>query len=422
MTVDKAPKGPRSTARIVRWAVLASVLVLVTALGILHQKLGVNKPVGVDALCPFGGLETLFSLLVGDGLIKRVAASSVALLVAAVLTALVFRRAFCGRICPLGYLQELVGGIGGKLFRRRPVMPKTLDRPARYLKYVVLAAILLLTWNAGELLIRSYDPWVAYNHLTSAELLTENAIGLGVLVVALIGSLVYDRFFCKYACPMGAFLGLISRFSIFKVRRNAETCIDCKACDKACPVNVTVSEVEIVSSPECIDCGECVAACPVKDTLAVSARGRNGLSPITAGVLAVGTFAALVAGATVTDNFDWTVPTLREQIESGAGGQARGSGEGEGTGGSIEGLPFDTALIKGSTPLSQVVEASDIPASVFTQVYGVPESEMDSALKDLKTEYGCSPGEVRAFIEAYVADPSVAETWQVGAFEEEEHE
>lgn len=420
MTVEKAPKGPRTTARIVRWAVLAAVLVLVTVLGYLHQVVGVGKPVGVDALCPFGGLETLFSLLVGGGLIKRVAASSVALLVAAVVTALVFRRAFCGRICPLGYLQELFGGIGRKLLKRRLEMPKVLDRPARYLKYVVLAAILLLTWNAGELVIRSYDPWVAYNHLTSAELLTENGIGLAVLVIALAGSLVYDRFFCKYACPMGAFLGLISKVSIFKVRRNTATCIDCKACDKACPVNVTVSEVETVTSPECIDCGECVAACPVANTLAVSAPKGKGLSPVTAGVLAVGTFAVLVAGATVTDNFDWKVASLRDQIESGTGGQ--GEGAGDGTGGSLEGLPFDTALIKGSTPLSEVVDASGIPASVFTQVYGVPESEMDSALKDLKTEYGCSPGEVRAFIEAYVADPSVADTWEVGAFEEEEHE
>ena len=129
-----------------------------------------------------------------------------------------------------------------------------------------------------------------------------------------------------------------------------------------------------------------------------------------------------MAGATVTDNFDWTVASLREQIENGAGGEGQGNGAGDGSGGSIEGLPFDTALIKGSTPLSEVVDASGIPASVFTQVYGVPESEMGAALKDLKTEYGCSPGEVRAFIEAYVADPSVADTWEVGAFEEEEHE
>ncbi len=412
MAVNKAPKGPRTTARIVRWSVLGGVLALVTILGYLHQKLGLTKPVGVDALCPFGGLETMASLVSTGTLIQKVAVSSVALLIAAVVTALVFRRAFCGRICPLGFLQELFGGIGNKLFKRRLTLPKALDRPARYLKYVVLAAVLYLTWNAGELVIRSYDPWVAYNHLTSAELLTENAIGLAILSVALAGSLVYDRFFCKYACPMGAFLGIISRFSIFKVRRNPETCIDCKLCDKACPVNVTVSEIDTMKSPECIDCGECVAACPVADTLSVSAPKGKGLSPVAAGALAVGTFAVLVAGASVTGDFDWTVPTLSQQISEGSGESAGEAG----------GLPFDTSLIKGSTSLSEVVEASGIPASVFTQVYGVPESEQSGQLKNLKTEYGCSPGEVRAFIAAYSEDPTVVDTWVVGDFEEsEEH-
>jgi polyferredoxin len=407
---EKAPRAPRAASRAIRWSILSAVLLLVTVLGVLHQKMGVGKPAGVDALCPFGGLETLASLLSNGSLIKQVAASSVALLVAAVVTALVFRRAFCGRICPLGFLQELSGMLGHKIFGRRLTVPKALDRPARYLKYVVLAAILYLSWTAASLVIRPYDPWVAYNHLSSAEVFAEFGIGLAVLGVSLAGSLVYDRFFCKYACPMGAFLGLISKLSVFKVRRNAESCIDCKACDKACPVNITVSEIETLKSPECIDCGECVAACPVADTQTVSARAGKGLSPVAAGAYAVGLFALLVAGATAIGTFDWTVPTLGEQIE-------RAASDGTGTSGAV---PFDVALIKGSTTLAEVVDASGIPADVFTDVYGVPASKQSGQLKELKTDYGCSPGEVRAFITAYFEDPSVADTWAVGEFEESE--
>lgn len=406
--VDRSPQGPRTAARVIRWFVLAATLLFVTVLGVLHQRLGVGKPVGVDALCPFGGLETLGSLISTGSIIQKVALSSVMLLLAAVVTAVVFRRAFCGRICPLGFLQELFGTLGRKLFGRRFVMPPSLDRPARYLKYVVLAAILYLSWNTASLVIRPYDPWVAYNHITSAEVLTENAIGLIVLGVALAGSLVYDRFFCKYACPMGAFLGLISRLSVFKVRRNVESCIDCKACDTACPVNVTVSTIDSMTSPECIDCGECVAACPVNDTLAVSAPRGKSLSPISAGAFAVGTFAVLVAGATATGNFDWAVPTLSQQI-------AKSAGASDGATGSV---PFDTSLIKGSTTLREVVDATGIPAGVFTDVYGVPEAEQSGQLKNLKNEYGCSPRELRAFIAAYLEDPATAETWEVGAFEE----
>jgi polyferredoxin len=412
MSIERAPKAPRTAARVIRWTLLSAVLITVTVLGVLHQKLGIDKPVGVDALCPFGGLETLGALVTSGTLIQRVALSSVLLLGAAVITAFVFRRVFCGRICPLGFLQELAGGLGKRLFGRRLQMPAALDRPARYLKYLVLAALLGLSWSAASLVVRPYDPWVAYNHLSSAEVFTDFGIGLAVLVIALVGSLLYDRFFCKYACPMGAFLGLISRFSLFRVSRNAETCIECGVCDKACPVNVNVSKIERMTSPECIDCGECTAACPVADTLAVRGPSTTSLSPVASGALAVGTFAALVIAATATGSFEWTVPALGDQIA-----EATGSGSA-----ASSAATFDTTLIKGSTTLQEVIDATAIPADVFTRVYGVPASEGGKQLKELKTDYGCSPGELRAFIEAYREDPSAADAWVVGAFEEsEEH-
>jgi polyferredoxin len=248
----------------------------------------------------------------------RVALSSVLLLVAAVVTALVFRRAFCGRICPLGYLQELFGGLGRRIFGRRFTMPETLDRPARYLKYGVLALILYFTWRTGEMVIRSYDPWVAYNRLTSAG---------------------------KYACPMGAFLGLISRSSVFKVRRDAEDCIDCKLCDRACPVNVQVSTIGSMTSPEFIDCGKCVAACPAARAHGTRTRSGRTLAPVQAAVFSVALFGLLVVIASASGAFAWTVPTLAQSVaESGTD-------------------DFDLALIKGSTVLADVADATGIPTS-----------------------------------------------------------
>jgi len=412
MACEKAPLAPRRTSRVVRWSILGIVLLGITILGVGHQYGGVGKPVGVDALCPFGGLETLGTLLAGGFLIKRVAVSSVLLLVAAVITAFVFRRAFCGRICPLGFLQEIFGGIGKRLFGRRFTVPAAIDRPARYLKYVLLAAILALSWSTATLVIRPYDPWAAYQHISSPELLTEFGIGFAVLLVGLVGSLAYDRFFCKYACPMGAFLGLISRVSVFKVRRSAETCVDCGVCDRACPVNVTVSTVDTVTDPECIDCGECVAACPVKDTLAVSAGPDRRLTPVVAAIASVGLFAALVAGATLTGDFAWTMPTLGGELERRAGDAGLPTGS----------ATFDSSLIKGSTTVSEITDAAGIPPEVFTSVYGIPEAEQAQALKDLKDIYGAYPGDVRAFVDAYLADPSVADTYVPGQFHSEEDE
>ncbi len=429
MTYEKAPQAPRRAAQTIRWVVLGAVLVFVTALGVLHQTMGAGKPVGVDALCPFGGLETLGTLLTGGFLVRRIALSSLLLFGVTLVTALVFRRAFCGRICPLGFLQELPERLGRLAFKRRRPVPGVLDRPARYLKYVVLAIILYFTWRTGELVIRPYDPWAAYQHLSTPELLTEFGIGFGVLLVVLIGSFFFDRFLCTYACPMGAFLGLISKVSLFKVRRSAETCIDCGRCDRSCPSGLAVSTAETVDHADCLDCGECVAACPVADTLAVTTRRGTRLTPIASATLPVVLFAALVGLATATGAFAWTQPTLAERVsgaERGLPGIDLPEGRPGGSAGSTvtgpDGRAFDTSLIKGSTTLNEIIEVTGIPAGVFERVYGIPSSETDLQLKSLKDRYGTSPGEIRGFVAAYLADPSIIEGYVPGQSHDESDE
>ena len=110
-------------------------LVVATAAAILHQKLGTVKPVGVDALCPFGGIESAITLALTGSLIQRVAWSSFAVLAASIIMALVFRRVFCGKICAFGALQELFARLGKAIFRKRLTVP-AVDRQARALPEV----------------------------------------------------------------------------------------------------------------------------------------------------------------------------------------------------------------------------------------------------------------------------------------------
>ncbi len=340
--------------------------------------------VGVDALCPFGGIETLGSLISSATLIQRVAASSVIILGLVLAMAFMFRRAFCGYICPLGALQEFAGKLGSALFRgRRPRMPKALDVPARYLKYAVLAVFAFWSWQAASLVMRPYDPWVAFMHLSSGEVFAEFTIGLGVLVVSLVGSVVYDRFFCKYLCPMGAFLGVISPLSVFKVRRNADTCIDCGAFDKACPVNLPVAKVEVVTDVECINCNECVSVCPVKDTLTVSAGRRltapRRLRPTTV-LGAVFAMTIVVLGlTTATGSFAWTLPTLDSTAAS--------SGR------------IDVGSIRGSMTFREIAKATGIPESAFAARFDLGPAEMDSRMKDLAETHDFDvENDVRGFV------------------------
>lgn len=401
MSFERTDRSVRGRARVVRWVIVAVVFLVVTGTSFAHQYInGANKPVGVDALCPFGGVETLFSLFTGAGYIDKIVVSSVVLLIGMVLLALVLRRSFCGQVCPLGGLQELFGGIARKLFKRRGTVPPAVDRVARLLKWVILAFFVIWTWQAASLVMRPYDPWAAWAHITSDELWTEFGIGVGILIVSLLGSMLYDRFFCKYLCPTGAFLGLFSRASLLRLRRDPEACVDCGACDKACPMNIAVSEELTVRSVECISCNECVNSCPAAGALQVETRSGRVLSPLQVTGLVVALLAVLIGGATIVDRFDWTMPSLAEAL------QRSGSSEGETpkgnptgiTGTAPNGTEFDTALIKGYMSMQEISDASGIPAELFTETWGVPAEDLDEPMKEIKDEYGFSPDDVRVWV------------------------
>jgi Fe-S-cluster-containing hydrogenase component 2 len=387
---ERSDRAKQGTSRIIRFAVLIAGLVVITALGLLHQAGGI-KIVGVDALCPFGGIETLWTLVSSGVFVKQIAASSVILLAVVLVIAVVFRRSFCGSICPLGALQELFGKVGKAVWRRkRPQVPVAIDKPARYLKYVLLVVAAVWSWQAAALVIRPYDPWVAWMHLSSAEVFAEFSIGLAVLGVSLVGSMVYERFFCKYLCPMGGFLGAISRFSIFKVRRNEPTCIDCGACDKACPVNIKVSQVAVVESPECINCNECVDACPVKGTLEVSTKAsgsgkRTVLTPLQVLGSVVAIIAVLIAAATAVGSFAWTLPSLAESASTNGGA-------------------VNVDDIRGSMSFEEVATATGIPGSAFRERFKVTEADMAVPMKDIAETYGFDvQTDVRAFVSEQLA-------------------
>src|SRR5208283_4913784 len=70
--------------------------------------------------------------------------------------------------------------------------------------------------------------------------------------------------------PYGALLGLTSWLSPTRIRRNAETCIDCGKCAKACPSALPVDKLVQIRSVECTGCLECVAVCPAQNALAMS--------------------------------------------------------------------------------------------------------------------------------------------------------
>ncbi|NLJ47544.1 MAG: 4Fe-4S binding protein [Treponema sp.] len=207
----------------VRWALLLGVLGWITWEFIAHAYVSKVHP-SVHALCPLGGLESLLAWIVRDGAtLLKIFSATLGLFFVSAGISILFKRSFCGSVCPLGTLQDLAGVLGrAVLGRNRFRLPPGPDRILRLLKYPVLVLSVASAWITGTLWIQSFDPWPAYAHLFNpSELFPTYAVGFGILAASLVLSFFLERAFCKYLCPMGAFTAVLGLASPFKVRRDA---------------------------------------------------------------------------------------------------------------------------------------------------------------------------------------------------------
>lgn len=249
------------------------VLIALIAVNHTLSETGRGIPVLSDAslhaVCPFGGVVTLYQVVTEGSFVRKIHASSLILMIIVFLSAVILGPVFCGWICPFGTFQEWIASIGKKLFKKRynRMIPAVVHRWLGYFRYLVLFWVLYVTARSGQLLFANIDPYYALFHFWTGEVAVSGLIALGLVVLA---SLFIERPFCKYACPYGAFLGLTNLFRMFPLRRNPKTCISCKACDKACPMNIPVSISGTVRNHHCISCYKCTSgdgACPVEKTL-----------------------------------------------------------------------------------------------------------------------------------------------------------
>ncbi len=231
----------------------------------------------LHAICPFGGVVTLYNLSTLGVFIQKIHMSSVILMGIIFFMAVLFGPVFCGWICPLGSLQEWTGKIGKKIFKKRynRFMPGKLDRILRFARFGVLGWVVYVTAVSGTLLFANADPYFALYNFWTGEAALPSIIILGATVA---GALFIERPWCKYACPYGALLGVFNKFRIFKIKRNTGTCISCGRCSAECPMNIDVAHQETVTDLQCISCLECTSekSCPVADTVNLQTAGGAG--------------------------------------------------------------------------------------------------------------------------------------------------
>ncbi|MBK5240009.1 4Fe-4S binding protein [Clostridium sp.] len=228
----------------------------------------------LHALCPFGGVVTIYQYFSDGTFIKKIHESSFILMIIGFILAVGFGPLFCGWICPFGTFQEWIAKIGKKLFGKKynKFIPYKYDKYLRYLRYIVLARVLYMTAISAEIVFADVDPYFALFNFWTSEVSVASII---ILLLVMISSLFVERPWCKYVCPYGALLGITNLFRSFKIRTNKNTCISCKACDNICPMNIKVSEHEVILDHQCISCMQCSSenACPIADTVNLSTKG-----------------------------------------------------------------------------------------------------------------------------------------------------
>ncbi|MFN7932378.1 MAG: 4Fe-4S binding protein [Bryobacteraceae bacterium] len=234
---------------------------------------GWTRPAGVEGWLPIAGMmNTKYFLLTGKIPVIHPAAMFLFLTFASL--SLLLRKAFCGWLCPVGTVSELLWKLGRDTFRRNWNLPRWLDIPLRGLKYILMGLFLyaVASMSAEAIGAFLYSP---YGIVADVKMLnffrfmsTGAAITIGVLVVA---SVFVRNFWCRYLCPYGALMGLVSLLSPLRIRRNESRCIDCAKCAKACPAGLPVDKLIQIRSAECLGCMECVAVCPAEDCLGMSA-------------------------------------------------------------------------------------------------------------------------------------------------------
>jgi polyferredoxin len=231
-----------------------------------------TRPAGVEGWLPIAGLMN-FKYWISAGHIPTTHPAALFLFLAFLAIAFLFRKAFCSWLCPVGTMSEYLWRAGRQLFRRNFHLPRWLDLPLRSLKYLLLGFFVWAVANmpaaAVEQFMRSpYGVIADVRMLNFFRDLSETAaIILGVLVIA---SVFMQNFWCRYLCPYGALLGLVSLVSPLRIRRIDSACIDCAKCAHACPSSLPVDKLVAIKSAECTACLECVAACPSEGALHLS--------------------------------------------------------------------------------------------------------------------------------------------------------
>ena len=292
---------------------IIQLLILALVVGtLIVGAVKANYNPDMEKYCPFGGIMSFGSKLNIGTMSCSISETQVFIGLGIVLMIILVGKLFCGWLCPVGTVSEWFNKLGERLGVSIK-LKGVLDRILRLGKYALLFFAAYFTMHSSELWCKKFCPY--FGSVSGFNIDTVLLFSLLSIAAVVIGSIFIKKFWCKYACPLGALSNVFANIIItgpiiviyvilllagvkipliwlllalvisaalteaiglklysispFKIRRNTTSCTSCKVCDSHCPEGIEVSKQDPVTHPDCTLCLDCVKSCPVNDTLKV---------------------------------------------------------------------------------------------------------------------------------------------------------
>ncbi len=271
-----------------------------------------DRPPGVEAFLPISALVSLKYLLC-TGIFNMVHPSALVIFLIICATALVVKKGFCSWICPFGLLSDYLAKLHLYLFKKQMHLPKWVDLPLMGIKYAIAGFFL---WSVFfKMPVAALDqfiqsPYNTFADLKMLELFTKISFtSFWVITAILILSVIVRNFWCRYLCPYGAILGVISFFSMGKIKRDDRNCIRCGKCEKICSGRISIMEKAQINSVECSACLRCVDVCSQENAIGFSLfPGKTPMGQKRIALVLIAFFTVGITAAKLTGRWQNEVP------------------------------------------------------------------------------------------------------------------